>query len=183
MDPRIDPIELISKQLGRKPSIAFTVAVRCPFDWPAVLLNEAANPAGEPNPNLYYISCPHLRREIARLEDTGFAGSLEEILRSDEDLASDLKKAQEEHRREWMRAAKDAKAWQSAGLAVMLKRTGNHAPNIAATRDDLSIKCLHAHMAWFLVHPDYRLGKIIAARLRQIWCSDETCRRLFYWPE
>lgn len=184
MKSRIDLAGLVAKQLGRKPSIPFTIAVECHYGWPAVLSNEAITPAGKPNPNLFYLSCPFLRRELARLEDCGYMRTLEETLKLDDDLASDLKESQSRHRQEWIRSARAVAPGQLAGQGAAPGRHEIQAPNIAATRNDLLLKCLHAHLAWFLVHPDYRLGKIIAEQLGGLWCRDETCRRyLQKWPE
>ena len=81
-----------------------------------------------------------------------------------------MKEAQKAHRTEWKGAAKISLA--AAG------KTGISAPNIAATKEDLKLKCLHAHFAWFLVHPDYLLGRIICRELGELWCSTESCRQL-----
>lgn len=166
MDPGAELSRLIARQLGREPAIAFRVERECPFGWPAVLMNEPYTLSGKPNPNIYYLSCPYLRRELARLEDAGFIGRLENKISRDSRLAEDLHKAQEAHREEWL------------SLAGRTKSIRGGPPRIAAAKDDLRLKCLHAHFAWHLVHGDYLAGKLIVEELEQMWCSDDMCRRL-----
>jgi len=47
---------------------------------------------------------------------------------------------------------------------------------IAGAGDPRMIKCLHAHMAYFLVNDDYLVGREIEAAIVDIWCPDETER-------
>ena len=165
-----DPRRLIALLLGREPHIDFSIVLECPWGWPAVIFSEPFGFEGEPNPNLYYLVCPYLRREIARLEDTGLIRRLEKRLQDEPELAADLIKAQEAHMAIWKAAAVMANP-DSGAPAIP------H-PRIASSADDLLLKCLHAHLAWYLVHPDYLLGGIIAIELGDIWCDDETCRRM-----
>lgn len=46
---------------------------------------------------------------------------------------------------------------------------------MAGAGDTGLVKCLHSHMAWFLVHPDYLAGKAIADKVGELWCPDERC--------
>lgn len=172
-------IQIVTRQLGRNPSIGFKVALECPFGRPAVLINEPFSLEGAPNPNLYYLSCPYLRRNLSRLEDSGFIARLQKMLMADEDLAALVKKAQDEHRRQWLTAAEAHQKAVGEGGRSGGATTGEfHAPNIASTKDDLKIKCLHAHIAWFLVHPEYLLGQIIMKEVEPAWCENDTCEVL-----
>ncbi len=160
-------LELVAAQLGRKPEISFEVAVECIFGWPAVLKNIPIKPTGEPNPNLYYLSCPWLRRRLARLEDAGVIDELQRLAAADRQLEADLIRAQAEHASE-MRTA----------LAANSAPEQPRAPGrclIAGAREPLLMKCLHAHLAYYLVHNDYLLGGILAQRIDQLWCGDEHC--------
>jgi len=143
---------LIAWQLGREPAIAYVVAVDCEYGWPMVLRNEPRDSAGEPNPNLYYLCCPWMRRELARLEDAGLIDALQKQLTVDREFAAGTIAAQENHTRE-------------TGFLI------------AAAREPLLLKCLHAHMAYHIVHSDYRLGELIARRLGRLKCPDERCGR------
>lgn len=114
-----------------------------------------------PNPNLYYLSCPFLRRQLAVLEAGGAIRRFQELLQSDDALGAAVREAQESHLREWRQAGGRQSQVKSAVIAGALQ--------------PLVLKCLHAHYAWYLVHPDYRLGRLIAAEIGEDWCSDDRC--------
>lgn len=99
---------------------------------------------------------------------------LQARITADQSLTRDLRQAQEAHRREWSESA--------AQMHDLAGRKRIAPPNIAATAGDGSLKCLHAHFAWYLVHPEYKLGRIIASQLGQTWCDDEMCRGLVAQP-
>ena len=158
-------VRLVSWQVGRKPSIKFEVSVKCPFGWPAVLNNSPFNTEGNPNPNLYYLTCPYLRLALARLEDEGLTCELQSAISDNTSLKDDIEKAQEDHDLEWRKAATEA-----AG------RIPSQKMNIAGSGDPSHLKCLHAHFAYYLTHPDYTVGLMISRVLGKTWCDDETCR-------
>lgn len=157
---------LIEQQLGRKPAIPFEAEVYCGFGWPAVIGSDPYTLTGAPNPNLYYLTCPHLRREIAVLEDRGWITKLEQMAIAAGDLAEEIIDAQRQH----------AACWESQAGQPWPDSASGNAPRIAAAAADLSLKCLHAHMAWHLVHGDYFPGRIMLAQIGNQWCRDERCR-------
>ncbi len=163
--------QVVALQLGRAASIPFRVVEHCPFGWPSVIMNEPFRDDGSPNPNIYYLTCPFLRKELARLEGAGFIGELEDRVRKEPSLLQELSRAQEEHRRLWLRAA--GMGEDGAGDDVVAR-----APGIAAPGSDDRIKCLHAHYAFYLAHRDYGPGALIEGELAEPWCRDETCRRM-----
>lgn len=154
----------MTKQLGRQLAIRYQVAAECEYGWPNVLRNLPVGTSGEPNPNLYYLCCPWLRRELARLEDAGFIGELQRMIAADSELSSDLRQAQSQHAQEYRTEV------MACGLA---EADGEFL--IAGAREPLLLKCLHAHMAFYLVHPDYRLGMKIAGAIGTLSCADERC--------
>jgi hypothetical protein len=145
--------------------IAWQVEVKCRYGWPAVLKNSPFDERGNLNPNLFYLTCPYLMRKISQLEDAGLIESLQIMASKDAGLAAGLRAAHKTHSREWEEAA---------GGPIKTVPAG---PRIAAAGADHLIKCLHAHFSWFLTHPKYWLGKIIAEQIGEIWCSDERCRQ------
>jgi hypothetical protein len=161
-------VRLVSLQLGRTPAIEFKVEAWCTYGCPAVIRSSPLDREGNPNPNLYYLTCPYLRKRLSRLEDEGMIGALQERLERDPDLMHDVNLAQKEHAREWLEAYQ--------GLADA-PRSGFR---IAQTRADALLKCLHAHYAFYLVHRDYRLGQVIAGKLGEAWCLDRRCQA---WAE
>ncbi|MCL4473353.1 MAG: DUF501 domain-containing protein [Actinobacteria bacterium] len=161
---------LVARQLGRMPDIGFEVAVTCSYGWPAVLRNLTRTALGRPNPNLYYLSCPWLRRGLARLEDSGLIDELQQKLTSNRDLYLGLMRAQKLYSDEYRRAV----------AAAAAKSTGESTADedgvlIAASRRPELLKCLHAHAAFYLIHDDYLLGRKIMSALTATECSDERC--------
>lgn len=140
----------------------------CPYGWPAVINNDAFSREGKPNPNIYYLTCPFLRKAAARLENAGLIARLEARVAVKVALREDLETAQRLHRQEWSRSAA---AFTGSGKPNIQASP----PNIAAAKDELKIKCLHAHFAWYLTHPDYQLGQLLAQEIGSPWCADKRC--------
>ncbi|MHB8792336.1 MAG: DUF501 domain-containing protein [Thermoleophilia bacterium] len=134
------------------------------YGWPSVIRNQPLDLRGEPHPNLYYLTCPWLRKELARLEDSGFISKLQMQVAADAELLNNLRRCQDEHAAEYFTAM----------------QAGGHGPPyremlIAGASDPQMIKCLHSHMAWYLTHPDYLAGLMVAEAVGELWCPDERC--------
>ena len=145
-------VEVVARQIGRTPRAFKRVAVRCPFGKPAVTEQDPFDASGQPFPTQFYVTCPFLVAAISRLEA---AGGVERWTRAAEDdavLARSLDDANAEQRR--IRPELDAGIGGST-------RTG-------------SLKCLHAHAAFALARPGYRLGDRILAELPALW-SQSCC--------
>jgi len=123
--------------------------------------------AGDPNPNLYYLTCPYLLKRLSQLEDQGAIDEIQSMLDEDDDLATGLAEAQEAHRLEWLEADR------SSGADSRIDT-----PNIAGTGGDRLLKCLHAHYAFHILHQGYRLGEIIEVMVGEPWCEDQHCGHL-----
>ena len=140
-------VEVVARQIGRTPRAFKRVAVRCPFGKPAVTEQAPFDASGRPFPTQFYVTCPFLVAAISRLEA---AGGVERWTRAAEDdavLARSLDDANAEQRR--------SRPELDAGIGGST-RTG-------------SLKCLHAHAAFALARPGYRLGDRILAELPALW--------------
>lgn len=155
---------LVARQLKRQPAIKFQIETKCAYGWPAVVRNLPVTSSGEPNPNLYYLTCPWLRRELARLEDSGYIDKLQRLLISDHQLDYDTKRAQKQHVEEYRAAVRSCGAGDD--------KVQNY---IAGSGQPRLLKCLHAQMAFYLVHQDYLLGRAIAEKIGELWCPDQRC--------
>ena len=144
-------IEIVERQIGRRPRAFKAVAVRCPFGKPAVTEQSAFDDDGRPFPTQYYVTCPHLVAAISRLEAAGGVERWSHAAQADDELAASLATAQAEQRR--LRPEIDAGIGGST-------RTG-------------SLKCLHAHAAFALAQPGYALGERILDELPALW--PDTC--------
>lgn len=101
---------------------------------------------------------------MARLEDAGYIEELQRRVIAEPELEADTRRAQLQYISEF-------KAAVVAG--------GDPEPEqdifIAAAKDPLLLKCLHAHMAFYLAHKDYLLGGLVAQAVGRLWCPDERC--------
>ena len=145
-------LEIVARQIGRRPRAFARVAVRCPFGKPAVTEQAPFDEDGRPFPTQYYVTCPHLVAAISRLEAAGGVERWTQATHDDQALAQSLADAQAEQRR--------SRPEIDAGIGGST-RTG-------------SLKCLHAHGAFALARPGYELGDRILAELPSLW-PDACC--------
>jgi hypothetical protein len=138
--------EAVAVLLGRDPGGAFTVVVRGEGGRPVVIANEPYLRDGTPMPTRYWLVDPELRVLVGRLEAAG--GVREAAAQVD---ASALAEA---HRR--YAAERDA--------LIPEDRPGPRpSGGVGGTRH--GVKCLHAHVAWWLAGGDDAVGDWVAARL------------------
>jgi hypothetical protein len=140
-------LELVERQLGRRPRAFRDVVVRCPFGRPAVTEQQPFDENGRPFPTQFYVTCRYLVAAISRLEAAGGVEQWTRAAVEDAELAASLAAADAEQRR--LRPELDA------GIG-------------GATRGG-SLKCLHAHVAFALARPGYELGERILADLPSLW--------------
>jgi hypothetical protein len=156
----------VARQIGREPRAFRRVAVRCPFGKPAITEQSPYDPAGEPFPTTYYVTCRHLVAEISRLEAAGGVERWTRAAANDEELADSRSRADDDSRRirkQLAGAARGSDDGASLELGVGGQRRGAG-----------SLKCLHAHVAFALAQPGYELGERIAAELPRLW-PDACC--------
>jgi hypothetical protein len=147
----MNDLDVIERQLGRRPRAFRAVAVRCPFGKPAITEQAPYDDEGHPFPTQFYVTCPHLVAAISRLEAAGGVERWSRAAQDDATLARSLDAAQ--------RAQRELRPEIDAGIGGST-RTG-------------SLKCLHAHAAFALARPGYELGDAILAELPALW--PETC--------
>ncbi|HVQ89360.1 MAG TPA: DUF501 domain-containing protein [Actinomycetes bacterium] len=80
-------VESIELQLGRPPRALRAVAHRCPCGLPDVVETEPRLPDSTPFPTFFYLTCARLTSAISTLEAEGLMRSMQDRLRTDEDLA------------------------------------------------------------------------------------------------
>jgi uncharacterized protein len=148
----VTDLDIVERQLGRRPRAFRAVAVRCPYGKPAVTEQAPFDADGRPFPTQYYVTCPFLVAAISRLEAAAGVERWSRAAEEDDELARSLDQAQAEQRR--IRPEIDAGIGGST-------RTG-------------SLKCLHAHAAFALARPGYALGDRILAELPAVW-PDSCC--------
>ncbi|HEY3701374.1 MAG TPA: DUF501 domain-containing protein [Acidimicrobiales bacterium] len=141
-----DDREDVAVLLGRPPRGRFEVAVRDSQGQPTVIRNEPFLEDGTPMPTRWWLVDPALRASIDRLEASGGVKAAEAAVDPAELTAAHARYA----------AARDA--------AVPADHRGPRpAGGVGGTRR--GVKCLHAHLAWFLAGGDDPVGRWVAGRL------------------
>ncbi len=136
----------VATVLGRDPEGAFTVVVRDDDGRPVVIANEPFLRDGTPMPTRYWLVDPELRTLVGRLEAAG--GVREAETQVDGAALADC------HRR--YAAERDA--------LIPSDRPGPRpSGGVGGTRQ--GVKCLHAHVAWWLAGGDDAVGEWVAGRL------------------
>lgn len=138
--------ELVAELLGRAPSGRFSVAVRRLDGTPAVIENAPLLDDGRPMPTRYWLVDLQLRVAVSTLESAGGVRRAEEEV--DELL---LCLAHERYAAERdARLAVDHEGPRPSG-------------GVGGTRR--GVKCLHAHLAWFMAGGDDPVGRWVAENL------------------
>jgi exopolyphosphatase/guanosine-5'-triphosphate,3'-diphosphate pyrophosphatase len=143
-------LRIVAEQLGREPTVPFTVVARCPGGHPLVTRNRPFDADGTPFPTLFWLTCPDAVRAVSRLESGGAIAELNERIEAERDLAFAVDRAHAEYARE--RARDDPRAEAFGGVGGT--RTG--------------LKCLHAHYANHLAGGDDQVGRWTAERVEPI---------------
>jgi len=132
----------VTSLLGRAPAARFAVAVRRPDEMPVVIRNAPALDDGTPMPTSYWLVDPSLVLQVSRLESGGAVRRLEREVDPDE-----------------LAAAHDEYAAQRDAL---VDPTAVWAPSGGVGGTRRGVKCLHAHLANFLVGADDPVGRRVA---------------------
>jgi hypothetical protein len=162
----MDDRAAVARQLGRAPRAFRRVVARCPFGLPAVTEQEPYDAAGDPFPTTYYLTCPHLVAEVSKLEAAGGVERWSEAVEHDPELAASLERATAVQRR-IRRALAAGRAGSDEGASLDL--------GIAGSSNPRRLKCLHAHVAFALAHPDYELGRRMLAEIERPWPGSGCC--------
>jgi len=136
----------VARLLGRAPSGAFVVAVRRRDGTPAVIRNAPLLDDGRPMPTRYWLVDPELREAVSRLEA---AGGVRRAAEAVDPVA--LADAHARHAVERDQALPPGHAGPRPSGGVGGTRRG--------------VKCLHAHLAWYLAGGDDPVGRWTAEQL------------------
>ena len=63
---RAADVAAVTDQLGRDPTIPFTVVARCTGGHPLVIRNAPRDPVGAPFPTTHWLTCPDAVRAVSR---------------------------------------------------------------------------------------------------------------------
>jgi hypothetical protein len=163
---RVDDRAIVERQIGRRPRAFRRVAVRCPFGLPAVTEQEPYDDDGAPFPTTYYLTCRHLIAAVSRLEAAGGVERWSAAVAASPELKEDLARA--------------TASQQHIRLVLAAGRTGADQgalldSGIGGSRNPAQLKCLHAHAAFALAHPGYRIGELVLSEIPERWPAGRCC--------
>ncbi|HLN16991.1 MAG TPA: DUF501 domain-containing protein [Acidimicrobiales bacterium] len=141
-----DDERVVATLLGRRPAGRYEVVLRRRDGAPVVIANAPLLFDGTPMPTRYWLVDPALRDEVSRLESRGGVREAE--------AAVDPAEVADAHRR--YAEGRDA-------LVPPDHRGPRPSGGVGGTRR--GVKCLHAHLAWWLVGGDDPVGRWTAGRL------------------
>ncbi len=144
-DASLDDVAVVEALLGRALSGRFAVVVRRLDGRPVVIENEPHLRDGTPMPTLFWLVDPELHDAVSRLESDGGVHRFEELVDENE-----LRRAHDEYATRRQLAAVRADLVQASG-------------GVGGTR--VGVKCLHAHLANYLVGAQDPVGSLVAGTL------------------
>lgn len=144
-DASLDDLVIVESLLGRPPAGRFAVVLRRLDERPVVIENEPHLRDGTPMPTLFWLVDPELHAAVSRLESEGGVHRFEELVDPEE-----LARTHEEYARRRREA--------TVRHDVVAPEGG-----VGGTR--VGVKCLHAHLANYLVGAKDPVGELVAAAL------------------
>jgi hypothetical protein len=139
-------VEVVTRLLGRIPGGAFEVVVRRADGQPMVIANQPLLHDGTPMPTRYWLVDPELHSLVGRLEAEG-----------------GVKRAQAEVEPV---ALADAHARYAQEREVLIPPDwAGPRPSGGVGGTRVGVKCLHAHLAWWLAGGDDPVGRWAAREL------------------
>ena len=136
----------VEELLGRRPAGEFEVVVRADDGRPAVIANQPFLFDGTPMPTRYWLVDPHLREVVSTLESNG-----------------GVRRAEAEVPMEAISAAHARYAAERDALIDADHRGPRPSGGVGGTRQ--GVKCLHAHLAWWLTGADDPIGEWTARQI------------------
>jgi uncharacterized protein len=137
---------LVEALIGRPLAGRFAVVVRGGDGRPIVIENEPHLRDGTPMPTLFWLVDPQLHDAVSRLESDGGVHRFEELVDADE-----LQRTHDDYARRRRDATVRIDLVQASG-------------GVGGTR--AGVKCLHAHLANFLVGARDPVGELVATDLQ-----------------
>jgi len=141
-----DDLRAVALLLGRPPAGPFSVRLRRPDGAPAVIENAPLLSDGTPMPTRFWLVDPALREAVSRLEAAGGVRHAERAVAPAAVAEAHVRYA----------AVRDA--------ALPPGHTGP-APSGGVGGTRRGVKCLHAHLAWYLSGGDDPVGRWTAEQL------------------
>lgn len=160
---------ILEEQLGRRPRGVRAIERRCPAGHPQVirvypLIDE------KPFPTLFWLTCPSLIGQIARLEHQGWIERLEQLIERDPELRARYLRDHRAYIEErWRELSPEDREWViERGLAPVFRERG-----IGGLRDRTKVKCLHLHYAHHQARGENVIGEWLVEHFEIVECPAE----------
>jgi hypothetical protein len=160
-----EDLKIIEKQIERKPNKIISIPKRCSFGKPVVIKSYPLKD-GKPFPTLYWLTCPHLIKEVGKLESLGKIKEWEEEIKDNEELREKYLKAHVEELKERNSMIKEEEEW----IKKRLEKVG-----IGGISNFESIKCLHLQLASFLGGTKNPIGERVWNSIEKKECENCIC--------
>ena len=144
-DASPDDLAVVEAYLGRPLAGRCAVVVRRLDGRPVVIENEPHLRDGTPMPTLFWLVDPELHDAVSRLEGNGGVHRFEDLVDADA-----LARTHEEYAQRRQRVTMRTDGAQASG-------------GVGGTR--VGVKCLHAHLANFLVGANDPVGQLVAEEI------------------
>lgn len=141
-----DDVEAVAGLLGRAPAGEFEVVVRSHDGVPAVIANAPFLFDGTPMPTRYWLVDPDLRNAVSRVESAGGVRQAEAAVDGDRIANAHARYAEERD-------------------SLIPPDHGGPRPSGGVGGTRRGVKCLHAHLAWWLTGADDPVGEWTAGRI------------------
>jgi len=159
-------LKAIHSQLGRNVDNVLGVEKRCSCGFPQVVLSYPIRD-GKPFPTIHYLTCPHLRKEVSKLEEKGYITKYEELIKNNPELLEKLRIAHEKVISKRLSLLKpEDSTWSSVLSSV----------GTGGIKDWKTIKCLHLHLADYLARIDNPVGEMVYNLIDQKECDNCYCK-------
>jgi uncharacterized protein len=149
-------LAVLEVQLGRPTQGESRVVRRCHLSLPIVVEVAPITDDGRPFPTLYWLTCPLSRRRVARVEERGEVKALDRRTRDDAAFERALERAHE--------------AYAEARAAKLPERAGR-TPTGGIGGTSGGVKCLHAHLAEYLVLGGSPAGQAVHDEVMPLACE------------
>ena len=156
--------KIVELQLNRKINNFLKTAKYCPFGYPAVI---TVNPFIKkiPAPTIYWLSCPYLSYEVDRLEgESDLISELGDRLDADYEFKDLMNKTHELYAEKRLNLISDSQLEKAKKISDDLYNTLTKS-GVGGIKEKQGIKCLHTHLADYLVGEFNPAGKIIFKKI------------------
>lgn len=160
----MNELKIVELQLDRKINNFMETAVSCPFGYPAVIkVNPFINNIAAPT--IYWLSCPYLNYEVDRLEaESDLISKLGERLKFDQEFKKIMEAAHQKYAASRKNILSSEQLQKAKNISEDLYKTLLES-GVGGIRDKEGIKCLHTHLADFLVDQSNPVGEIVFKKI------------------